>query len=185
MSKKYLCQILVLSGLLGIAHAQESPARYDASFQLSVLDMREDLGEKPLGVGGRFGYRLSSLLHLDGGLSYFPEDPSGNFGEVLGLGGVRVGKQFESIGVFAKARAGAIKFDGKAFSSRLSDKVHPAFDLGVMLEYYMRRSLFVRMDIGDCIIPFRDATYLSPYGETLSLGTKHYLLAEFGVGIRF
>jgi hypothetical protein len=185
MNKKYICGLIVAFGFLRIAYAGEPSLKYDASFQISVLDMREHLGEKALGVGGRFGYRLSSMMYLDGEIHYFPEDPSGNFGQILSLGGIRVGKEYESIGIFAKARAGTIRFDGKAFSLRLSDKAHPAFDLGVMLEYYTQRYLFVRMDIGDCIIPFKGTTFLSPYGETVPLGTQHNLLAEFGFGIRF
>ncbi len=167
-----------------MAYAQDDSPKFDASFQLAVLDIREPLGEKPLGIGGRFGYRFKSLLHLDGEVMYFPENPSGNFGETLALGGIRIGMEFYSVGVFAKVRAGAINFGGGDFNYRLSEKTHPALDLGVILEYYPSRHLFFRLDIGDCIIPFGGAPYQSIHGLR-SLDTTHNLLTEFGIGIHF
>jgi hypothetical protein len=168
-----------------MAHAEDLSPRFDASFQIAVLDMREHIGEKPLGVGGRFGYGLTGLVNLDGGLVHFPEDPSGNFGETLGLAGVRIGKRFDTFGVFAKARAGAINFGGRASDLRLSDTMHPAFDLGTMLEFYAKKNFFVRLDLGDCIIPFGNTTYPSAEGQPIRLGIKHNLLMEFGLGFRF
>jgi hypothetical protein len=152
---------------------------------LAVLDTRDSLGEKGLGVGGRFGYRLLPLFFLDGEAVHFPEDPSGNYGETLGLAGIRIGKQYDNFGVFAKLRAGAINFGGRAFHLRLSDKTHPAFDLGTTLEYYAKKGFFARLDVGDCIIPFGNTTLLSPEGQLNRLGTKHNLLMEFGFGFRF
>jgi hypothetical protein len=167
-----------------IASAQEDLPTFDLAIQMPVLNLTGSVGEGAFGVGGRFGYHFSPLLYLDGELNYMPEDPSGNFGETLGLAGIRIGTEFDKIGVFAKARAGAIKFGGRSLSSRLDDRTHPALDLGGIVEFYAGRHFFARVDIGDCIIPFGNATYLSPYGPK-KLGTKHHLLMEFGLGFYF
>ena len=167
------------------AYAEDDETSFDASLQIAVLDMRGNLGEKPLGVGGRLGYQLTSLLCLDAGLVHFPEDPSGNFGETLGLGGIRIGKRYEKLGVFAKARAGGINFGGRAFNMRLSDRTHAAFDVGAMLEYYAKKNFFARLDIGDCIIPFGNTTFRSEEGQLMRLATKHNLLLELGIGFCF
>jgi hypothetical protein len=180
----FISSCMALFWAASMAYAQDDSPKFDASFQLAVLDMRESIGEKPLGLGGRFGYRFSSLLHLDGEVMYFPENPSGNFGETLALGGIRAGREFYAVGVFAKARAGVINFGGGDFNSHLSEKTHPALDLGVILEYYASRHLILRMDIGDCIIPFGGTAYQSIHGLK-SLDTTHNLLAEFGIGIHF
>jgi hypothetical protein len=182
----FILSCMALFWAASMAYAQDGSLKFDVSFQLAVLDMRGPIGEKPLGLGGRFGCRFSSLLHLDGEVMYFPENPSGNFGETLVLGGIRVGREFYAVGVFAKVRAGMINFGGRDFNLRLSEKTHPAFDLGVILEYYASRHVFLRMDIGDCIIPFggTPAPYQSIYGSKF-LGTTHNFLAEFGIGFYF
>lgn len=180
----FILSCMALFCAAGMAYTQDNSYKFDASLQLAVLDMADPIGEKPLGLGGRFGYHLSSLLRLDGEVMYFPENPSGNFGETLALGGVKIGKEIDSVGIFAKVRPGVINFGGRHFDSRMSEKIHPALDLGVTLKYYARRQFFLRMDIGDLIVPFRGTPYQSVRDLT-SLGTTHSLLAEFGLGIRF
>jgi Outer membrane protein beta-barrel domain len=167
------------------ARAQPSVGRTELGVQFTTINLNE-FGEKPSGVGGRFGYNVSSHISLDTEVNHFPENPSGNFGETLALFGVKVGKRFDRLGVFAKARPGVIHFGGGDFSQRLRDKTHFAVDLGGVLEYRLSPHIFVRFDLGDTIIAFRGATFLSAVspGPT-RLGTIHSLQASIGLGIRF
>ena len=97
---------LILFWTTNSAFAQDDEfPKFDTTLQVSFLNLNASLGEYPVGIGGRFGYRFSSLLYLDGEALYFPENPSGNFGETLVLGGIRSGMEFYSMGLFGKARA--------------------------------------------------------------------------------
>jgi len=185
---------LVLFGTVSALYAEENDLKFDGAFHLSGLNLKSSIGEGTLGVGGRFGYRLSSFLFLDAGALYFPEDASGNYGEKLILGGIRVGKQFDGIGLFGKARSGVISFEGKTASLRNYDGVYPAIDIGIMLEWSRSKTwhgrgknLFVRVDVGDCIIFFNDTVKLEEptISGVKTLGTSHSPLVEFGIGVRF
>ena len=112
----------------GFAREEERP-KFDAAFQVSFLNLNRSPGEYPVGIGGRFGYRLPSLLYLDGEALHFPENPSGNFGETLVLGVIRSGMEFYSTGIFGKSRAGIIHPGGRQFHSRMDVFTHPAIDL--------------------------------------------------------
>ena len=180
----FCLSFLTLFGISDAAFAQDDAPKFDGSFQLGVLRLEESVGEAPLGVGGRFGYRFSSRFFLDGEAMHFPEDPSGNFGETLVLGGIRYGKQFDKVGIYAKARAGAIHFGGSSFNWRLSEKSFPVFDVGAMLEFYPKEHFFIRLDLGDCIIPFGGAVFQGLNGP-VTLETRHTLAMGFGFGFRF
>jgi hypothetical protein len=177
------CLILFWPAKIGFAQDEGIP-KFDATFQLSFLNLNASLGEYPIGIGGRFGYRFSSLLYLDGEALYFPENPSGNFGETLVLGGIRSGMEFNSVGIFGKARAGIIHIGGKQYDSRMNVLTHPAIDLGVIFEYFHNHHFFMRMDLSDCIIPFGGISYLGVNGPE-SLKTTHNFWLDFGIGMRF
>jgi len=181
----FIIPSLILFWTANVVYAQdEDIPKFDVSFQVSFLNLNASLGEYPVGIGGRFGYRLSSLLYLDSEVLHFPENPSGNFGETLVLGGIRSGIEFYSVGIFGKVRAGAIHFGGRQFYSRLGDLTHPAIDLGAIFEYFHNRHFFMRMDLGDCIIPFGGISYLDADGPR-NLNTTHNFWLDLGIGIRF
>lgn len=100
------------------------------------------------------------------------------------MGGIRSGMEFYSVGIFGKARAGVIHFGGRQFHPRMETLTHPAVDIGLIFEYFHSRHLFMRMDIGDCIIPFGGVSYLRGNGPT-NLQTTHNLQLDFGIGVRF
>jgi hypothetical protein len=104
------------------AYAKDDIIGIDGSFQLGIFDLNNSVSEKPIGLGGRVGYYLSSIFFLDAEMMHFPQNPSGNFGETLVLGGLRVGTIFDRIGVYAKARSGMIRFGGSHFDLRFEDK---------------------------------------------------------------
>lgn len=181
-----IVQWVSLLCVVPLASARDRSLGVDASFQVGVLSLSEEIGEKPLGIGGRVGYELLPFLFLDGEAMHFPENPSGNFGQTLVLGGIRLGKNFDRIGIYAKARSGVVHFGGGDFGMRMADKTHPAVDLGGIVEYHVNKNVFVRVDMGECIILFDNSPYRSAISPGVArLGTKHNLLAEFGIGVRF
>lgn len=167
--------------------AQDEVPKFEAGAQMTILRLSE-VRENPVGVGGRFHYNFHRAVALDTEVSYFPQDPSGNFGETLALFGARAGKRWDQIGVFAKARAGVIHFGGSFFDLRLSEKTHPAFDVGGTLEYYAGRRVILRFDASDLIVPYGDTTIVTgtlPPLQLLRLGTQHNLHTTVGVAFRF
>lgn len=167
--------------------AQDELPKFEAGAQMSILRLKE-IRENPVGVGGRFHYNFHRSFALDNEVNYFPENPSGNFGETLALFGVRAGKRWDQVGVFAKARAGVIHFGGSFFDLRLSEKTHPAFDVGGVLEYYVGRRVILRFDASDLIVPYGDTTIVTgllPPIQLMRLGTQHNLHTSVGVAFRF
>ncbi len=180
--------VLLLTGLPALA---QEP-RFEAGAQIAVLDLRNSVGEKPLGIGGRFGYNATNWLTAESELSYFPQNPSGNFGETLAVFGPKVGCRFSDVpgvgdmGVFFKARPGVINFGGPFFTERnVANRTKFAFDVGVVWERYFRTYGVFRIDIGDVIIPFGDAALSVGSIQPVYPHTSHNLHATFGVGVRF
>jgi hypothetical protein len=154
---------------------------------LTTIDLNASVGEKPLGLGGRFTYNFTDNFAFDSEVAYFPENPSGNFGQTVALAGLRAGIRSESFGAFAKVRPGVARFGGDFFRT-YNNRSHNNFavDVGAALEYYPSPRVILRFDIGDTIIPFGNNTIngpLPPY--TIRPGTTHNLQGGFGVGFRF
>jgi len=181
-----LCLIFYFA--LNAAHAEENNYRFDGSFQIGVLNLKGSVGESTIGVGGRFGYHLASILFLDADTLHLPKDPSGYYGETLILGGIRAGQRFEEFGIFAKARTGIINFNRESNAAQLFEStIFPAFDIGAILEIYpseRRKNFFVRLDISDCIIFFNNNVVQGLEGIK-HLNVEHNPLFEFGIGFRF
>jgi len=182
--------LALLCGFLFCAtstHAQEELPKFEAGAQMTTLRL-ENLQENPIGVGGRFHYNFNRAIALDTEISYFPESPSGNFGETLALFGVRAGKRWGTIGVFATGRTGVIHFGGAAFDLRMSEKTHAALDFGGVFEYYKGRRFILRLDVCDLVIPYGDTTQIIgilPPLPLVRLGTQHNLQTSVGIAFRF
>jgi len=174
----------------------EEDFKFDSSFQLSIVNINS-IGEKDIGVGGRFGYQFSPVLFLDAGASYFPGGGEGRYyRKTLIFGGVRAGTRIERYGFFVNARSGAIRFEGMGFrekdvSGELHGKTYSVIDIGASLELYRSRetkenplirgnNLFVRIDVGNRIIFFNDA-----FHNGNRLGATHNPLIDLGIGLRF
>ena len=115
---------------------------------------------------------------------YYPENPSGNFGESTVLIGCRLGKHFDHFGMFGDVRPGAIHFGGAYFEQRLDQKTHPMMDVGGILEYYPSRRTVLRIELNDAIIFYGPARLFNRPNPD-SLGTVHNLQPGFGFGFRF
>jgi hypothetical protein len=164
----------------GVVSAQGEPPKIELGVQTSILRLNA-LSEVPLGIGGRFTYNVAPYLAIEAEATYFPQDPSGNFGETLALAGARVGWQFHGRRVYARVRPGVIHFGGALPLTRTTE---PAVDIGIGYDHYWSRHVGFRFDIGDTIIPFGGARVLTGPAP-VRLGTTHNLETSIGLGIRF
>jgi hypothetical protein len=143
------------------------------------------------GVGGRFTYNFNRYFAFDSEVnaSLNVGDEAIGLNGALVFAGVKAGRRFDKFGVFAKARPGFTtsftRRTGPTFFD--SERVtKPAFDIGVVLEYYPTKHGVVRFDASDVIIGFGDDLI-----EQVScpcprrLGTKNSLYLSIGYGFRF
>ena len=172
------------------ARAQSPIRRVVVGGQLAVIDMRESVGERPPGVGGRFSYNLTDWIALDTKVTYF-STPEVDLNRTQGLFGVKAGKRFGSpaIGLFAKARPGLMRFHGERFPGvTINGTTKFVLDLGGAVEIYPAGRIVVRIDAGDAVIFYNRETvrrFSLPGGPGERLGTGHSLQVSLGVGFRF
>lgn len=173
----------------GNTYAGDDIIGVDVSFQIGGIRQNEKLNQGIVGIGGRAGYYLGSGIFLDGEIFHNPEKlVEGYSAKTSVLAGLRFGTVFDGeIGVFAKVRAGALMLKAEEFYLRPKDNndIHPVIDLGIVLERYFQRNFFIRLDVGDYIIPFGNTEAPSMYGDYYRLGTVHNLATEFGLGFHF
>jgi hypothetical protein len=189
LSLVFLFTALSISLLCREARSQSNQSieplapKRETSIVFTYLRLR-DLHEGPAGIGGRFTYNINDSVGLEAEANYFPENPSGNFGETTGFFGVKAGKRIEKIGMFAKARPGFINFGSDSFDVRLSKQSFFAMDVGGVIEFYPARYAVIRLDFSDVIIPYGGATYLITIPPE-RLGTSHNFQQSFSIGMRF
>ncbi|MCB1025466.1 MAG: outer membrane beta-barrel protein [Acidobacteria bacterium] len=150
---------------------------------LTIADFKASVGEKPLGIGGRFTYNFNDNIALDSELAYFPQNPSGNFGQTVALVGIKAGVRAEKLGVFAKIRPGIANFGGRDFRATGNNQTKFALDIGGVIEYYPTSRLIIRADLGDTIIPFGNDVVNNP--TAIRPGTTNNFQSSIGVGFRF
>jgi hypothetical protein len=157
--------------------------RFEIGGQFVSLRLN-DFDEIAAGIGGRFAYDINDHLAIETVVNHFIANPSGNFGETVGLAGIRVGSRIERFGVFAKLRAGAINLGGGDFDLRIKQKTFFAAEAGMAIEYYAGPHMILRLDLGDLVVPFGGASFLSTIPPK-KLGTSHNLQTEIGIAVRF
>jgi hypothetical protein len=194
------------------AQSQDLP-KYEVAAEFTTLEREAlpGLRTEP-GFGGRFTYNLNRIFSLEAAGYFFPKRcfqcrNNGRIGE--GFGGVKVGKRFESWGIFAKARPGVASFsegtfnvvDNPAFpafpiSFELSRLTTLATDIGGVIEFYPSKRIVTRFDAGDTIMHFRrrtgNAVIFNPITDGISLipitvpaRTTHHFQFVTSVGFRF
>ncbi len=163
------------------------------------------------GFGGRIGYNISRHVTLEAEGNFFPRDRNFEGGRKMqGLFGAKVGKRFEKVGIFAKARPGFIHYSKGDLrqGQNVCIQIFPpaigcfvptgrtwfAFDLGVVVELYPSKRTIIRLDAGDTIIHSGErnvAVALSPPPASPSVVvrapavTTHNFQANIGFGWRF
>jgi len=236
LKKSASCLALVVVFALGAvaAHAQSDDKKFEVGGQFSVLRVPQPIvrvttlpcivapcpftsvttenRDTNYGFGGRFGYRLSEHFTLEGEGNFFPHDGVLDAGrKIQGFFGVKAGKRFEKIGVFAKARPGFVRYSRGDYRAPLGPCVaifpQPigcyqalgrtsfAADLGGVFEYYPTTRTIIRFDAGDTIVrlPARNvAAFQTNATSSLSLvvvpapaETRNHFQASAGFGFRF
>ena len=135
--------------------------------------------ENQPGLGGRFGYNLTTNIAIETELNFFPNADSFSAPDAFkgghkieGLFGVKAGKRFDKFGIFGKARPGFLQASKGDLRPRANvaciamvnifppfagcfetiRKTSLAFDLGGVVEVYPTKRTIIRFDAGDTIV---------------------------------
>lgn len=219
---------LVVVSLLsfGQVHAQSDEKKFEIGAQFSILQVptrtitnfalatSSESHATEYGVGGRIGYNVSQHFALEAEANFFPRDRDVQGGrKIQGLFGVKAGKKFDKVGIFAKARPGFIRFERgdyrfgtggciTVFPPPLAcyqpvAKTNFAFDLGGGVELYPSARTIIRFDAGDTIIrvgqrivaasnpAIAPPSGLNVVALPVAAETKHNFQGSVGVGFRF
>ena len=234
MKRKLLCSLAALALLIAAARREaaaqgggpdieEHPFEVGAQLTFIGINFPERVVTSPpstgastvlprdyfstAGFGGRFGYNANQYLAVEAEFNYMPRR---NINEVHQsrraqvFAGVRAGRRWEKVGLFAKARPGAMHFDeygtrgpctatlgsGDCFDDA---RTFFAVDVGGVFEYYPTPRTIFRVDAGDTIIRLRDSgpIIFPPVGTSPSSSiftrreTTHNFQLTFGLGFRF
>jgi len=215
--KTGLLMIAVIAACLVLyahqARAQTKPSndlpRYEVGADFTTFTINGEQIE--LGAGGRFTYNLKKSFALEAA-GYFspgtcdscPGQVTGRIGE--GLFGVKAGKRFSKVGVFAKARPGFMTigkgyFDlipnSGGFVTFVPHRITPlALDLGGVFEFYPSKKVVLRVDVGDTMLRYPRHSFigfnvdpvtfaLTPAQRIQPAYTTHNTQFILGVGFRF
>jgi hypothetical protein len=218
----------VLTFLLSMnvgAAAQEGVPRFEIGAQFSLLSRNKPTPlfsspaivpddfdhETRAGFGGRFTYNLTDYLAVEAEGNLFPKSgesdlsvPDGHI--VQGQFGVKAGKRFSKVGIFAKFRLGFVSFSrvsqltgtrtitflNQQFTVgdfRVGKETYFSTDVGGVLEVYLSRRIMTRFDVGDTIIRYgtfrRQGFSLSGAILERPAETHHNLQFSAGIGFRF
>lgn len=188
MNRSLLLAFIFTAGVLitgaRAVRAQDNGPGWEAGGHFTAVDFNNDspLTNSPgapsessaypaaYGFGGRVGYGVNSNFSVEAELNYFPRDRFGEGGrKVQGLFGVKAGKRFESVGVYAKLRPGFVNFSRGDFARRPNVICIPenaagcyesegttnfALDAGGVVELHTSKRTFFRLDAGDTMIRF-------------------------------
>ena len=223
MRRSILFAIIFAAGLLVSAareaRAQDDEPRWEVGGHFTALDFNNSdrLTGSPgsnfqsesyptaSGFGARVGYNVTRHVAVEAELNYFPRDRFLEGGrKVQGLFGVKAGKRFERVGVYAKARPGFLRLSRGDFHSRpniLCIAPFPgcfesepttsfALDLGGVVELYPSKHTFVRFDGGDTLVRFGQRLAPVRAANTTFIiategGTAHNFQGGVGFGFRF
>ena len=155
------------------------------------------VGTEVGGLGGRFVYQALRHLDLETDLAFLPGNSATTGNKFQGLFGGKVGFRAQRVGVFAKTRAGFLHFrrdpfgvsdPGTTFLFReRAHSTEPNVDLGVVVEFYTRKGLILRLDVADSIVSYgRRTVHVSDFVPDMQAGgfTTHNLQVSFGMGRR-
>ena len=232
-SASFLALVLFFAFGLTAARAQSDDKKFEVGGQFSVLRVpRRSISvtttpcivapcpttivttqnrDSNYGFGGRFGYRASEYLTLEAEGNFFPRDGVLDDGKkTQGFFGVKAGKRFDKLGVFAKARPGFARYsrgDYQAVGGCIAVFPPPigcfqpvattnfAIDLGGVFEYYPTKRTIIRFDAGDTMVRLSarnavafqasPATIFSLVVVPTAAETRHHFQSSVGFGFRF
>lgn len=149
--------------------AQSDSSRWEVGVQMTALRYNgsaytfgshaSTINEKPrttdVGIGGRLSFKAAKWLALESELNFFPREFATSQNRTQALFGVKTGKRFGKVGLFAKVRPGVMRFsDSPGAIFRVPGKTVFALDVGGVIEINHSRRVFTRLDFGDqCCAP--------------------------------
>ncbi len=166
--------VLTIVTFVSVVVAQNKEERVEVGVQSTSLtlfapDFPFDVTNS--GIGGRVTYNFSRSIAAEAEINFFPQKQflfsSFNSGAVQAQFGVKLGKRFEKLGLFAKVRPGFISVDDvesvtpdsvsvvngiTTFNSRVERTNFFSLDAGGVLELYPSRRTVVRFEAGDTAI---------------------------------
>jgi hypothetical protein len=192
----------MLNLLLVAALAQSSVDRkLEVSGQLVVNDTSE-LESTDIGIGGRLGFRVSSLFTFEGELSFFPADIPDQVpvtaSRLEGLFGAKIGPRFERFSVYGLIRPGFVRF-AEAPEPFPCILIYPpplgcilggetvfALDLGGGFELEPRDRFLLRFDLSDRMLRYPGPAITRDFEVESEEGFwGHDLRFAVGAGLRF
>ena len=195
------------------AKAQTKPStelpKYEVGADFTTFTIN---GEQiQVGAGGRFTYNLNKSFALEAAGYFSPGTCDRCTGQTTGhiaegLFGVKAGKRFSKVGIFAKARPGFMTvgkgyFDfvpnSGGFVDFVPHRTTPfALDLGGVFEFYPSKKVVLRADIGDTILRYPRHSFIGFNVDPVTFAltqaqrnqpafTTHNTQFILGVGFRF
>ncbi len=212
--KRRLLPVAIVCLLLAQSNAlpQSTPVpRYEVAIEFSSLGRDSFSGTRSEpGVGARFTFNLNEMFALEGAAYLFPRrcfDCPENGRITQAVGGVKVGKRFDSWGVFAKARPGIVSYSEGVINPvfTIPPLLTPivlerkrvdsfAMDVGGVVEFYPSPRIVTRFDLGDTIVHFgerpQDVVIFDQAGTrvisiTRPARTDHQFQFNASLGFRF
>lgn len=185
------------------AHAQSEPKSFEVGANITGTFLREigtrdvGVGTSTGGLGGRFAYNFDEHFAFDTEVNLFLGNPATSGRIVQGQFGLKAGVRKGRVGVFGKIRPGFMYFRNDPFGARepggglfrgRASSTEPMVDVGGVVEVYTSDAFFLRLDVGDTIINYRQRTIRPTFsGPEVSVGgfTTHNFQGSFGIGYRF
>ena len=163
--------------------------RFEFGGQVYGLNLSKTSGDS--GAGGRFTYNLNPYVSIDTEVnaSIAIDDESSSVNGAQVFAGVKVGRRFNKVGIFAKARPGFTTSFTRQTGPGFFDYervAKPALDLGGVLEYYPSKHTVLRFDASDVIVDFGgDLIEEVRCPCPRRLGKTNGLQLSIGFGFRF
>ena len=178
--------ILALALALSLAGADSEHPRREIGVLLGGIQ-EHVLGEYPVIGGGRASVHIFRLIDAEAEVSRYPLGGGTSlFPATQGLFGVRAGRRFGGLGVYAKLRPGFMRFHANLYVPNLGTR--PAVDAGGIIEFYSRRHLAARIDFGDTVVWYgRDIVIppISGIGGNVVPRTRHQFQWGLGISVWF
>ena len=190
-------------------YAQSESPRWEAGVQMTALHyngsgsiygsyastLTLDGGQRTtdIGMGGRISFNAAKWLALESELNFFPREFATSQNRTQALFGVKTGRRFGKVGLFAKVRPGVMRFsEGQLRSSfspgdtfRVPGQTVFALDVGGVMEINHSRRVFTRLDFGDTMLRTTDRLTTNGSSFTDVSRVKHGFQLSAGIGFRF
>ena len=188
-------------------YAQSEVSRWEAGVQMTALryngsgytfgshasTVNGEQRTTDVGIGGRVSFKAASWLALESELNFFPREFATSPNRTQALFGVKTGRRFGKVGLFAKVRPGVMRFsEGQLRSSfspgdtfRVPGQTVFALDVGGVMEINHSRRVFTRLDFGDTMLRTTDRLNTNGSSFTEVSRVKHGFQFSAGIGFRF